>query len=167
MIAIVNGRFKVQIDRDSSSLTDAELSIVGRDTWKSFCDDFDKAFKAQGISNTLYSSTPFVFLGLFIAGCVTCSIANNHGMYGYHWDDNDAMTWEEQNKMRSTGGGLIGAAFVYLLIVCILGPILSCNAHTKVHRVCDKHSTGRVAFKFSRCLCCRCSARFPLQQERG
>jgi len=137
MIANINGIFKVRIDRDSS-LTDAEISIVGHDTWNSFCEDVDKAFKAQCFPNTLYASSPIVFLALFIAGCTLCGQANNH--YG--------MTLEERDKKRETGGILIGVSFGYLLIVCTLGPIVSYNASNKVHRVCVKHTTDRVTFKY-------------------
>jgi len=92
MIANIDGTLKKRIDRDSS-LTDAEISIVGRDTWNSFCDDADKAFKAECIVTTVYASSPFVFLGLFIAGCALCGIANNQ----------DGMSWEERNKKKHIG----------------------------------------------------------------
>ena len=137
MIANINGTLKKRIDRDSS-LTDTEISIVGRDTWISFCDDTDKAFRAECIVTTLIASTPFVFLGLFIAGCTLCGLAN----YQY------GLTWEERDKKRTTGGALIGAAFGYLIIVCTLGAIVSFDAPNKVPRVCVKHTTGRVTFKY-------------------
>ena len=142
MLANTKGIFKVRIDRDSS-LTDAEMSIVGIDAWNSFCDDVDKAFNAQCISNTLLLTSPFVFLALFIAGCTLCGIANNY-MYGNAGD----MTWEERDKKRQTGGILIGVSFGYLLIVCPIGALVSCNAHDKVHRVCVDHKTDLVTFKY-------------------
>ena len=137
MIANIDGTLKKRIDRDSS-LTDDEMSIVGRDAWISFCDDVNKAFRAECIATSLYISSPFVFLALFIAGCTLCGMANNQ------WD----MTWEERNKKRTTGGALIGAAFAYLLLVCTLRLMCESNIYKKVHRVCIKHTTDRVIFKF-------------------
>ena len=137
MIANIDGTLKKRIDRDSS-LTDDEMSIVGRDAWISFCDDVNKAFRAECIATSLYISSPFVFLALFIAGCTLCGMANNQ------WD----MTWEERDKKRTTGGALIGAAFGYLILVCTLALIFSFTVFEKVPRVCIKHSTGRVTFKY-------------------
>ena len=137
MIANINGNLRKRIDRDSS-LTDVEVGIVGHDAWNSFCDDVDKAFRVECIATTLYASTPIVFLALFIAGCTLCGIANNQ------YD----MTLAERNKKRTIGGALIGAAFGYLIIVCTLGAIVSFNAENKVPRVCIKHTTDRVTFKY-------------------
>ena len=137
MIANINGTLRKRIARDSS-LTDAEISIVGPDAWNSFCDDVDKAFRAECIAYTFYASSPIVFLSLFIAGCALCGMANNQ------YD----LTWQERDKMRTTGGALLGASWIYLFLVCTLGIICSSNGYNKVHRVCDKHTTDRVVFKF-------------------
>jgi len=136
MIANINGTLRKRIDRDSS-LTDAEISIVGPDAWNSFCDDVDKAFRAECIATTLIASTPIVVCTLFIAGCALCGIANNQ------YD----LTWEERDKKRTTGGVLLGAAWFYLFLVCALGLICATNGYDKVHRVCIKHSTDRVIFR--------------------